>query len=178
MEVPAVNTPATPDQMLEALGRAWIRAYQQYPLRQTIQVLMSQWQIETGGVHMFCWNVGNTMGHGAANVMALHTHEFIDGQMVPRVSHFAAFDSLDAGCDDQISFLAQHYPACIEAAKSGDPVAFATAAHVHHYMTAPLASYVAGMHSAFASFQHLAPAPWEQELQSQLDAAAVVPDPA
>ena len=171
MEVPAVRTPLTGTDMLEAYGRAWLSVFAANPLRETILVLCAQTWMETGGVHLYNNNFGNTKAHDGLDSMVLRTREVINGQSVMMDCHFASFPTPAAGAEEQLRFIAVHYPTCLDAALRGDPVGFANEAHRHGYFTGELPAYAAGMASSYHHFLATLPASsWELEIAA--DAAA------
>ena len=63
VELPAVKTPAAPQEVYEALARAWRKQLGAEPKRESLLVLLSQWAFETGrGSAMWCYNLGNAKG--------------------------------------------------------------------------------------------------------------------
>jgi hypothetical protein len=60
VELPAQKTPATTEQIVEALWKAWMGYFGSIPKKESIWVVAAQWALETGwGNEMWDWNMGN-----------------------------------------------------------------------------------------------------------------------
>lgn len=61
--IPAVKTPATAEEVYNALRQVWIERIGSEPKRESLLVLCAQWAFETGrGRSMWNWNLGNQKG--------------------------------------------------------------------------------------------------------------------
>lgn len=61
--IPAQKTPATPEDIYEALQAVWVERLGSEPKRESLLVLLAQWAFETGrGKSMWNWNMGNQKG--------------------------------------------------------------------------------------------------------------------
>jgi len=60
VEIPARKTPASKEQVIETLWKAWMGYFGAAPRKESIWVLVAQWGLETGwGASMWNWNFGN-----------------------------------------------------------------------------------------------------------------------
>lgn len=61
--IPAAKTPATSQEVYDALRRVWVAQLGAEPKRHSLLVLLAQWALETGrGRSMWNWNLGNQKG--------------------------------------------------------------------------------------------------------------------
>ncbi len=59
-EIPDTKTPATKEQIVEALWRAWLAYFGSPPRKESVWVMGAQWALESGwGKSCHCWNLGN-----------------------------------------------------------------------------------------------------------------------
>lgn len=60
VEIPAKKTPASKEQVIQALWKAWMGYFGSVPKKESIWVMVAQWGLETGwGASMWNWNFGN-----------------------------------------------------------------------------------------------------------------------
>lgn len=152
-QVASIKTPATTEQMRDALTSAWIAILGDTPTTKNVLLLMAHWELETGGGNsMIQYNVGNFKGRmdgGTGNFTVFRTFEFIDGVRTNMDCPFRAYESLDDGCQAYLKTIHGRFTKCWEAVLSGDPVVFSTKLREQGYYTAPLKDYISGMTNRF-----------------------------
>lgn len=185
----AVKTVVTPPQMLEALGRGWMRLFNSAPSREACAVLIAQWAFETGwGKSMICFNPGNIRCpdvNGRWDYCTYNTWEIVNGARVAGPGTFRAFASLEDGCADYLGFLHDRYrgndgcSAVWDAVTAGDPDKFVHLIKAHGYFTGDETTYDKAVASIFRSINKLPESDWEQQLRfgapTVKDLSAVAP---
>lgn len=134
MEVPAVRTPATAQDIASTIAALWPSIVGGTPSQAAITMLTAQTDLETGSwTKMWNWNVGNLAGMGGDYVM-LHAYT---GAYRP----YRAFTSLEDGTRAFLSLLNVRYGAALQAAQAGDLPGFASALKAKGYYEEPEADY-------------------------------------
>src|SRR5687768_13340188 len=110
MNVPAVRTPVTPQDVARALRAAWLRLFEAEPANQCLAVLLAQSALETGRwKSCYCHNLGN-MKPGSkwqGDVFQIRLNEVIKGKVVwfdpphPQ-TNMRAYPSLAAAAEDYL----------------------------------------------------------------------------
>jgi len=153
--VQPVRTKVTVDLFVKSLIKVWYDLFEEYPKKQSIGIILAQWQLETGSGQS-CWNynLGNikyvAKKDEDPNIkyhMLKGTWEIINGKKVifdpPHpASWFLAFDSLEEGMEHHLKFLAgKRWKHSWAAVIKGDPDEFAIRLKEQRYYTAPLEDY-------------------------------------
>jgi len=166
--VSLVKTPYTIPDVLKSLILAWHNVYNEFPNKESIGVIFSQWSLETGqGKACYNNNLFNVKymnnhpeldSDDIAYFMLPHTWEIINGQKVvfepphPQ-TWFRSFDTLDEGVAHHFVFLkTKRYKIAWTAVESGNPAAFAHLLKNGGYYTAPESDYVKGLNYFFNKF--------------------------
>jgi hypothetical protein len=163
-KVPTVRTSFSVEDLTKSLIKAWYNIYNNYPEKDNIAVIISQWSLETG-VGKECWNynIGNIKAKDDPNTVIKYcalngVWEVENGKkvLIPESSPsawFRAFDNLDDGVLFYINFLKNNrYKKAWTAVESGDPETFAQLLKCAEYYTAPESQYAAGLEAYFNKF--------------------------
>jgi hypothetical protein len=152
-QVPAVRTPFSPDALVAGLEAAYVAQLGHEPRHETLAVLCAHVALETAnGDRCFDWDIGNFKAAPGADFQVFHTWEVVNGERVEMDCAFAAFSSLESGCEAYLHAMYTRWPLAWTAAVHGDPVAFAQGLKdqkPYPYYTAPVADYIANMRRWF-----------------------------
>jgi hypothetical protein len=158
-QVEATKTPATAQQVADALWSVWPSELGGRPSLPEICVLLAQWDLETAaGQSMICWNVGNVKQPTDDNDWCMFsTVEYVNGK--PVTIHppdpgcrFRAFASLDDGVQQYLHSMWSRWTDAWPSVVEGDPEGFAYGLKQQGYYTAPVAAYAAGVKSRFDKY--------------------------
>ncbi len=158
--IPDRITKASPQEMYDALGKAWNEKFGEWPRKASILLLLSQWSIETAeGASMHCWNVGNAKSVPGDGRSWTHFRcwEVIKGKKVwfdpphPQ-TRFRAFDTLAEGAADYLAMLHKRFNLSWPAVISGSPEEFAHLLKVQRYYTADEAAYAKAVRLRFDAY--------------------------
>jgi hypothetical protein len=133
-EVPIQKTPTSAGDVTTAIGQVYASLEGQNPSRDTLAILLGQWDLETGaGGSTFNFNVGNlkvTPEQEAAGI-----NYFVQPAVTSQSNHFRAYNSLLDGVNSWLSLLAKtsRYTATWTHAKMGDAVGFSQAIEASGY---------------------------------------------
>lgn len=163
--VPVVRTPVLAGDYARAVILAWRKAYQIDPSKASVGVLWAQYMVETGGVHVYNWNIGNVKeipGDGLPYQMLHGVWEIVGGERVnleppDRGTWFTAFPNLATAMEHHFGLLRRRFSLAWPHVLSGDPDGFARALKAQRYYTAPADAYAAGMrahHAAWMRSKH------------------------
>lgn len=154
-------TKASPQEMYEALQKAWREKFGEGPKKASVLLLVSQWNLETAeGASMHCWNVGNAKsvpGDGRSWTF-FRCWEVIKGKKVwfdpphPQ-TRFRAFDSLEAGAADYLAMLYKRFNLSWPAVIAGSPEEFAHRLKIQRYYTADEAAYAKAVRLRFDAYK-------------------------
>lgn len=163
-KVPTVKTFFTQKEFVMGLILAWFDIYQNYPKKEQIAVIYSQWALETGKGN-YCWNynLGNIKAVDSPNqiieYIALNgVWEIINGKkiIIPPENPgawFRSFNTLTDGIVFHINFLKnKRYKKAWEAVELGQPAEFSRRLKAAWYYTAPEADYTKLLTSYFNQF--------------------------
>lgn len=158
--IPDRITKASPQEMYDALWKAWKDYFGEAPKKASLLILLSQWSIETAeGASMHCWNVGNAKsvpGDGRSWTF-FRCWEIIRGKKVwfdpphPQ-TRFRAFDSLAEGAADYLAMLHKRFNLSWPAVISGNPEEFAHRLKLQRYYTADEAAYAKAVRLRFDAY--------------------------
>ena len=180
-ELPATLTPAQPVDIVWSLWRAWLELFGAPPSPKSIWLLGAQWALETGwGRACHCWNFGNVKhadGDGRCWCY-FRCGEIIGGKQVwfdpPKPGAcFRAFESIDEGAVEYLTFLAKHYAGAWPYVEAGDPSGFVHEIKRRGYFTAAEEPYRQAVVQIFGTFSRL-PIDWSAMPRG----AAELPTPA
>lgn len=124
-----------------------------------LSVLWAQFALETGrGNYCWNWNLGNIKWSPGRDYSILRTYEIVDGKRVDLDDRFRAFESIDQGALDYLSFLLRaSYAKAWEAVLSGDPSRFAHVLKTLGYYTENEEVYRRNVASLAAEFLRKVP---------------------
>lgn len=164
--VEAKKTPVTIDLFVKSLIKVWYSMFEEYPKKESIGIIVAQWQLETGSGKS-CWNynLGNikyVKKDGEDPNIKYHmlkgTWEIIGGKKVifdpPHpASWFLAFDTAEDGMKHHLQFLAgKRWKLAWNAVLIGSPDEFAVKLKQQGYYTAPLEDYKKLVNLYFKAF--------------------------
>jgi flagellum-specific peptidoglycan hydrolase FlgJ len=168
--VAATVTPFLPSELIEALRQAWLSQLGGIASHESLAVIAAQVALETAnGRKCIRWNVGNFKAYPGVDTCTFETVEYVNGAPQSVTCSFAAFDSLQSGCEALIHTLYTHWPNAWHQVIAGQPGAYAEALGNQRppYFTAPVQSYARGCASWFAFYMAKLggdPSPTEPEL--------------
>jgi hypothetical protein len=137
-QVPPTPTPATPAQVYAAMRAAWPSIIGGTPSRDSLLVLMAQWDLETAGGHkMIQWNVGNFKASPSGSHLWCEymTTEVIRGVTQHLMQSFAAYTSLANGMDAYLTAMHTRFSSAWSYVLNGDLDGFAQALKDEGYYT-------------------------------------------
>lgn len=143
-EVEAKQTPIGARDYARALLKAWKGQLGTFPTKGQLGCLYGQYMVETSGVHVYNFNLGNIkeIPNDGLPYMALRgVWEIIGGKRVdlPKThpgSRFTAFETIDQGADWYLKKLRTRFAQSWAAVEKGDPDGFARALKRQGYYTA------------------------------------------
>lgn len=162
-ELPAIRTKFSIAEFTESLIKGWKNITGEYPKKESVNVIISQWSLETGGNSCWCYNICNikavddstkTITYCALNGV----WEMIKGERItlPKSdpgSWFRAFETLDDGVAFYLDFLKNHrYKKAWVAIEAGKPAEFALLLKQLGYYTASVDDYTKSMNYFFNKF--------------------------
>jgi len=159
------RTPVTTKEFVKTLIIVWHKLFEEYPRKESVGIILSQWQLETGSGKS-CWNynLGNVKfsDKNATESTKYHmlkgTWEIIGGKKVifdppHKASWFLAFDSLEEGMEHHLKFLAgKRWKLAWNSVVAGNPTEFAINLKKQGYYTAPVEDYIRLMNHYSKSF--------------------------
>jgi flagellum-specific peptidoglycan hydrolase FlgJ len=158
-QVAAKRTPATAQQVADALWNVWPSELGGRPSLSEVCVLLAQWSLETAdGSKMICWNVGNSKQPTDDHDWCMFsTEEYVNGE--PVTLHppdpgcrFRAFASLADGVQQYLRGMWSHWTAAWPSVARGDPEGFAYGLKQQGYYTEPVATYADGVKARFTRY--------------------------
>jgi len=163
MQIPANKTPATPQEVADALISQWNAQLDTPPAPESVAVLLAQWALETGeGASMIQWNIGNVKASqsnpdtsGAPNYVRYLTREYINGAYVSMLQNFRAFATLEDGVGWYLQNMRTQWTNAWPSVLAGDPQGFAVGLRNQKpfgYYTAPASTYAAGVQRYFDKY--------------------------
>jgi len=172
---PDALTTCSPEQVYNALWKAWLAFYGVPPHREQLLVVVAHWAFETAWGHgMHCFNLGNfkwTPGCGF-DFVEFRASEVVQGREVFSVMRFKAYTSLDAGAADYLTRLVAEFRKAWPAVQAADAVDFCHQLKLQGYYTADEGVYTRGLTGCLAQLQRLLPAPAEAPTQPDLRVVA------
>jgi flagellum-specific peptidoglycan hydrolase FlgJ len=157
-QVPATRTPATPQQVADALVAAWPSQLGGAPTLPQICVLLAQCGLETEhGVECIQWNIGNAKWSGTGDFCEYPTDEYINGVKTllsppDPGCRFQAYASLEDGVADYLRGMWKRWTKAWPSVIAGDPAGFAAGLKAQGYYTAPVEEYAAGVEAYFKDY--------------------------
>lgn len=151
-QVPPTATPATPEQVYQAMAAAWPSIVGAAPSEDSLLVLLAQWDLETGGgKSMIQWNIGNFKASPASGHLWCEymTTEVIGGITEHLMQSFAAYTSLADGMQAYLKAMHTRFSSAWSYVVDGDLDGFAQALKDEGYYTASEASYAAGLRARY-----------------------------
>lgn len=156
-EVAATKTPATAQQVADALVAAWPGQLGGTPTLGQVCLLVAQWSLETGnGADFIQWNVGNAKWNGSGDYCSYPTEEYIAG--VPTMIYppdmgcrFQAYESLEQGVLVYLHGMWSRWTSAWPHVANPNPELFAAGLKAQGYFTAPVEAYAAGVRARFDS---------------------------
>lgn len=141
--VASTRTPLSAEQATSALAEAWSAVVGDEPGAGTLDVLTAHWAHETDhGRQMRNFNFAGLKGTGPSGLTAeCSTREGYGATERRIVDRFRAYTSPAEGARDYVSLLARRYPAAVDAARRGDPLAFSEALREGRYFTGDPRAY-------------------------------------
>lgn len=141
------RTPLSGEQAASAIASAYEARTGQKPSAETLAILTSHWSLETAqGTRMFNFNFAGIKGHSPDGMTAvMRTREGFGERATHIRDGFRAYSTAEAGAADYVGLLERRYAPALEAAKSGDPVAFAQKLKAGGYYTGNEAQYAQGI---------------------------------
>jgi hypothetical protein len=163
MEVHAKVTAASPEQVWDALVRAWDLQLGSTPARESLCILLAQWALETAEGHkMICWSVGNSKQPTDDHDYCLFpTTEYVQG--FPRSIYppdpgcrFRAFKDLDDGVCWYLQDQWNHWTLSWPSVVAGNVRGFCIGLKSKGYFTAPVNDYIVGVQTYFDKYIRMA----------------------
>lgn len=145
--VAPVKTPLSGTQAATAIRAAYQRVTGETPSEETLAILTSHWSLETArGTRMYNFNFAGIKGTSPEGLStALATREG-HGETAVRIRDgFRAYSSAEAGAVDYVSLLERRYAGALDAARTGDPAAFAARLKQKGYYTGDERLYTSGI---------------------------------
>lgn len=168
-QVPRVRTPITLAVYTASLRAAYLSEMGREPDRKTAAVFYGHLMIETSGVHVWNWNLGNIKhvdGDGYDWFDLPGTWEMVDGKRVElpegdKGRRFRVYDSPVDGLARKLRFLYSgaggRYAKAWHHALEGDPAEYAKQLGFAGYYTGEIPAYVRGVVNGFVAFMQGAP---------------------
>ncbi len=158
-QVAATKTPATAQQIADALWNAWPSELGGRPTLPEICILLAQWDLETtAGTAMICWNIGNAKQPTNDNDWCMFTtEEWVNGQPVTirppdPGCRFRAFATIEDGVQEYLHSMWSRWTDAWPSVGKGDPDGFAYGLKQQGYYTAPVTTYAAGVKVRFNKY--------------------------
>lgn len=131
------------EQAAASLKQAWSTTLGEPAPKQAVAVLTAQWAHETGrGRSMYNYNFGGIKGAGPSGLTVVQRTKEGCGETERTIKDgFRAYRTPDEGALDYVRLLARRYPAALDAARAGDPVAFVHQLKQGGYFTGNEAEY-------------------------------------
>jgi hypothetical protein len=151
-QVPPTPTPATPQQVYQAMQAAWPNVIGGTPSRDSLLVLLSQWDVETGGgKSMIQWNIGNFKAdpNGSHLWCEYMTTEVVKGVTEHLMQSFAAYTSLADGMQAYLRAMHTRFSKAWSYVVDGDLDGFAQALKDQGYYTQVESIYQAALQSRY-----------------------------
>lgn len=185
MELPAVKTEVTIQDMATAFYRAYYSFLRSHPKPESVKILLSHWALETGwGKSMWCYNVGNAKSTGVSGdwcffkcneILRTKSAEFQVARdpnlakittrranscivwFYPKhpYTRFRAFKTLEEGVYDHLKMLVRTFTLAWPFVVAGDPVAYSKALKRQKYYTADEAQYTKVLRSVYSKFDKI-----------------------
>ena len=150
----------TPQQIRDALNRAYIARYSSSPSKGLLNILTAQALHETdGGKSMFNYNFGGIKSTKNRNYYEGATKEVKDGKTVEIRDNFRAYSNVDEGAADFINYINYNYPEARKAADTGDLDSYVSSLKERGYFTDTLSSYKTGLSRRLAIAEKLSDSP-------------------
>jgi hypothetical protein len=130
-----------------ALAAAYEARTGEKPSAETLAILTSHWSLETAqGSRMYNFNFAGIKGRSPeGTTVVMRTREGYGESTTHIRDGFRAYASAENGAADYVSLLQRRYSPALEAAKAGDPVAFAQELKAGGYYTGNEALYAQGL---------------------------------